>query len=78
MNKLFTKFLPKDRTYATTIENQVRIHLVICIDSVGYRETYSRLAEAPGLQLGSTNEKLNRKLNNEKQYRRKYKKRSYV
>jgi hypothetical protein len=35
MNKFFTKFLPKDRTYAMTIENQVRIHLAICIDSVG-------------------------------------------
>jgi hypothetical protein len=26
-NKFFTKFLPKDRTYAMIIENQVRIHL---------------------------------------------------
>jgi hypothetical protein len=78
MNKFFTKFLPKDRTYAMTIENQVRIHLAICIDSVGYGETYSRLAEATGLQLGSINEKLNRLLNDKKQYRRKYRKRSYA
>jgi hypothetical protein len=78
MNKFFTKLLPKDRTYAMTIKNQVRIHLAICIDSVGYIETYSRLAEATRLQLGSTNEKLNRNLNDEKQYRWKYKKRSYV
>jgi hypothetical protein len=49
MNKFFTKFLPKDRTYAMTIENQVRIHLAIYIDSVEYEETYSRLAEATGL-----------------------------
>jgi hypothetical protein len=61
-----------------TIKNQVRIHLAICIDSVGYVETYSRLAESTGLQLGSTNEKLNRQLNDEKQYRQKYKKRSYL
>jgi hypothetical protein len=78
MNKFFTKFLPKDRTYAMTIENQVRIHLAIFIDSVGYEETYSRLAEATGLQLGSINEKPNRLLNNEKQCRRKYRNRSYV
>jgi hypothetical protein len=78
MNKFFTKFLPKYRMYAMTIENQIRIHLEICIDSVGYGETYSRLAEATGLQLGSIDEKLNRLLNNEKQYRRKYRKRSYV
>jgi hypothetical protein len=60
-----------------TIENQVRIHLAICIESVGYGETYSSLAEATRLQLGFTNEKLNRQLNDEKQYRQKYKKRSY-
>jgi hypothetical protein len=53
MNKFFTKFLAKDRTYAMTIENQVRIHLEICIDSVGYQETYSRLAERrPDFDLG--------------------------
>jgi hypothetical protein len=78
MNRFFTKFLPKDRTYAMTIKNQVRIHLAICIDSVGYQETYFRLAEATGLRLGSINENLNRLLNDEKQYRRKYRKRSYV
>jgi spore cortex formation protein SpoVR/YcgB (stage V sporulation) len=78
MNRFFTKFLPKDRTYAMTIENQVRIHLAICIDSAGYQETYSRLAEATGLRLGSINENLNRLLNDEKQYRPKYRKRSYV
>jgi hypothetical protein len=78
MNKFFTKFLPKDRRYAMTIEKQVRIHLAICIDSVGYEETYSRLAEATGLRLGSINGQLNRLLNDEKQYRRKYRKRSYV
>jgi hypothetical protein len=78
MNRFFTKFLPKDRAYAMTIENQVRIHLAICIDSIGYEETYLRLAEATGLQLGSINQKLNRLLNDEKQYRRKYRKRSYV
>jgi hypothetical protein len=44
MNKYFTKLLPKDRTYAMTIENQIRIHLAIFIDSVGYIETYTRLA----------------------------------
>jgi hypothetical protein len=35
MNKFFTKFLPKDRTYGLTIENRVKIYLEICIDSVG-------------------------------------------
>jgi hypothetical protein len=78
MKKFFTKFLPKDRTYAMTIENQVRIYLAICIDSVSYIETYTRLAESTGLQLGSTNKNLNRQRNDEKQYQRKYKKRSYV
>jgi hypothetical protein len=61
-----------------TIENQVRIYLAICIDSVSYIETYTRLAESTGLQLGSTNKNLNRQRNDEKQYQRKYKKRSYV
>jgi hypothetical protein len=40
MNKFFTKFLPKDRTYAMSIENSVRLYLAVCIDSVGYTETY--------------------------------------
>jgi hypothetical protein len=33
LNKLFTKFLHKDRTYAMTIENKVRIYLAVAIDS---------------------------------------------
>ncbi len=40
MNKFFTKFLPKDRTYAMTIENKVRLYLAVSIDLVGYLETY--------------------------------------
>jgi hypothetical protein len=40
MNKFVTKFLPKDRTYAMSIENQVRLYLAISIDSVGYTEIY--------------------------------------
>jgi hypothetical protein len=45
MNRFFTKFLPKDRSYGMTIENRVRLHLAVCIDSIGYVETYRRLAQ---------------------------------
>jgi hypothetical protein len=78
LNKFFTKFLPKDRTYGMTIENKVRLHLAICIDSVGYDSTYSRLAEKTGLEIGMVMAESHRLLDVEKQYRRKYRKRLYV
>jgi hypothetical protein len=34
-NKLLTKFLPKDKTYCQTIENEARIHLAVGLQSVG-------------------------------------------
>jgi hypothetical protein len=40
LNKFFTKFLHKDRTYAITIENKVRFYLAFAIDSVGYTDVY--------------------------------------
>jgi hypothetical protein len=57
MNKFFTKFLTKDRTYRLTIKNRVRIYLAICIDSVGYQETYSRLALKVGTRWGTCRRK---------------------
>jgi hypothetical protein len=66
MNKFFTKFLPKDRTYGLTIENRVRIYLAICIDSVGYQETYSRLAIKVGTEVGNVQAEMNRQLHFEK------------
>jgi hypothetical protein len=56
MNKIFTKFLPKYRTFGMTTENRVRIHLAVCLDSVGYEATYSRLAEKMGLDIGMVTE----------------------
>jgi hypothetical protein len=40
VNKFFMEFLPKDHTYAMTIENMVRLYLAISIDSVRYTEVY--------------------------------------
>jgi hypothetical protein len=77
-NKLFTKFLPKDRTYGMLIENKVRIHLAICIDSAGYVETYCRLSDKIGVSLGKVHEKMNRILDVRKLYLRKYRKRLVV
>ena len=65
LNKLFTKFLPKDRTLAMTIENKVRIHLAICIDSIGYYETYKRLSEKTGISYCKVQQSLNEQLDNE-------------
>jgi hypothetical protein len=42
-----------------TIENKVRIHLALCIDSIGYVETYQRLAEKIGLELGKVHMEIN-------------------
>jgi hypothetical protein len=58
MNKFFTKFLPKDRTYGMSIENKVRMHLAVCIDSIGYVSTYERLAQKIGLELGVVHTRL--------------------
>ncbi len=54
-NKLITKFLPKDRTFCKTNENLVRIHLAMCLLSIGYEETYRRLFHLTGLSLGEFN-----------------------
>jgi hypothetical protein len=59
MKKFFTKFLPKDRTYGLTIENRVIIYLAICIDSVGYQETYLRLATKAGTEVGNVQAEMN-------------------
>jgi hypothetical protein len=77
-NKFFTKFLPKDHTYGMTIENKVRIHLAICIDSVGYIETYRRLLDKIGVNLGRVHKDMNRLLDVRKLYMRRYRKRLVV
>jgi hypothetical protein len=73
-NKFFTKFLPQGRTYRMSIENKVRIHLAICIDSAGYVETYRRLSDKIGVNLGKVHEEMNRILDVRKLYLRKYRK----
>jgi hypothetical protein len=74
MNKFFTKFLHKDRTYAMTIENKVRLYLAVAIDSVGYLEVYRRIGEETGLTICEINREMNLQLDNEKSYRRIYRK----
>jgi hypothetical protein len=52
MNNCFTKFLPKDHTYAMTIENhQLRLYLTISIDYIGYMEVYQRIGKKTGLMI---------------------------
>jgi hypothetical protein len=77
-NKFFTKFLPKDRTYGMSIENKVRIHLAICIDSAGCVETYRRLSDKIGVNLGKVDKDMNILLDVRKLYLRKYRKRLVV
>jgi hypothetical protein len=72
MNKLFTKSLPKDRTYATTIENMVRLYLAISVDSVNYTEVYQHLREKTGLTISEVNRTMNMELDEYKLYRRRY------
>jgi hypothetical protein len=74
LNKFFTKFLHKDRTYAMTIENKVRIYLAVAIDSVGYSETYARIAEKTGLTFCAVQKELDLQLDERKSYRRSYRK----
>jgi hypothetical protein len=74
MNKFFTKFLPKDRTYGMSIENRVRLHLAVCIDSISYVETYQRLAQKLGLELGEVTKEMNKLLDIRKRYLRKHRK----
>jgi hypothetical protein len=72
MTKFFMKFLPKDRTYATMIENTVRLYLAISIDSVGYTEVYRHLGEKTGLTICEINYMMNMELDEYKLYRRSY------
>jgi hypothetical protein len=57
-----------------TIENRVRLHLAVCIDSIGYVETYRRLAQELGLELGEVDEEMNKLLDVGKRYLRKHRK----
>jgi hypothetical protein len=50
-NKRLTKFLPKDRTYCFSIENKVRIHVAVGLQSVGYRKFYERVLERTGIAV---------------------------
>jgi hypothetical protein len=75
MNKFFTKFLPKDRIYGMSIENRVRLHLAVCIDSIGYVETYQWLAQKLRLELGEVTKEMNKLLDVRKRYLRKHRKR---
>jgi hypothetical protein len=74
MNKFFTKFLPKDRTYAMTIENKVRLYLAVSIDSVGYLETYRRIGAKTGLTICEVHKTMSLQFDNRKSYRRMYRK----
>ncbi len=75
MNKFFTKFLPKDRTYALTVENSVRLYLAVMIDSIGYSETYKRIGEKGGFKICGTHQTMNESFDTQKSYRREYRKR---
>jgi hypothetical protein len=57
-----------------SIENQVRLYLAISIDSVGYTEIYRRIGERTGLTICEVNRGMNLQLDNEKGYRRAYRK----
>ncbi len=74
LNKFFTKFLPKERTYAMRIENKVRIYLAVAIDSVGYTDVYERIAEKTGFTHCEVQKELNLRLDQEKSCRRTYRK----
>jgi hypothetical protein len=50
-NQLIAKFLPKHRMCCKTIEKKVRIHLAMCIQSVGYRRFYWRISGRTGIPV---------------------------
>jgi allophanate hydrolase subunit 1 len=72
MNTLFTKFLPKDQTYATMIENMVNLYLAISIDSIRYTEVDRCFGEKTGLMICDINNMMNMELDEYKSYRRSY------
>jgi hypothetical protein len=53
-NKFLTKFLHKDMTLCQTIENAARAYLALCLQSIGYRQTYKRLFELTGIELNES------------------------
>jgi hypothetical protein len=57
-----------------TIKNRVRLHLAVCINSIGYVETYRRLAQKLGMELGQVHEEMNKLLDVRKRYMRKHRK----
>jgi hypothetical protein len=49
-NEFLTKFLPKDKTHCQTMENKARSMIVVGLQSIGYRQFYTRVFERTGIQ----------------------------
>ena len=54
LNKVVTKFLPKDTYLCQTIRAKARIYAAISIDNVGQEEFYSRLYEKLGMDYDNS------------------------
>lgn len=52
-NKFLTKFIPKNRTMNGTLEYETRLNLAVCINSIGYYETYEQIFEMMGMECSN-------------------------
>ena len=71
-NKFITKFIPKDKQFNQTIEYKSRIHLAVCIDSIGYSSTYDRLFQKLGIKNSHNLNLFLDSKDKQKLYKRKY------
>lgn len=71
-NKLICKFVPKDRNFNGTKEYETRINIAVCIDSVGYLETYVDLFNELDMKLCYNLVQKLHSMDTRKKYKRKY------
>ena len=71
-NKLICKFVPKDRNFNGTKEYKPRVNIAVCIDSVGYLETYVDLFNEMDMKLSYNLVRKLHSMNTRKKYKRNY------
>ena len=71
-NKLITKFVPKNRQFNRTREYETRVNIAVCIDSIGFSETYWQIFEDMGMQITYNTMKMFYIMDKRRIYKRQY------
>ena len=72
LNKYITKYLPKDTYLCCMIAAKLRVHTVVAVDSIDYKDFYSLLYYSLRLTYDCFTLKRHKKLDNKREYQYKY------